>query len=89
MPPGSVITIPDALWNSSFWGAALLGGSLRGVRVMVIAPALDNAPARAFGSIIRGRELLWRLLAAGRTLADEIQGAAGSSRSGSLPAIFG
>lgn len=72
MPAGSVITIPDALWNGTFWGSALVGCALRGVRVLVIAPGLTSAPARAFGSMVRARELLWRLLAVARTLAPEI-----------------
>ena len=77
MPPGSVIKIPDSLWNGTFWGSALVGCALRGVRVLVIAPALSNAPAPAFGSMIRGRELLWRLLAAARTLEPQIAASGG------------
>jgi hypothetical protein len=72
MPQGSVIKIPDSLWNGTFWGSALVGASLRGVRILVIAPALTNAPARAFGSMIRSREFLWRLLVASRELHDQI-----------------
>ncbi len=82
MPAGSVITVPDGLWNGTFWGAALLGGALRGVRVMVIAPSFASAPARAFGSMVRGRELLWRLLAASRTLAPEIAASGGMLKAG-------
>jgi hypothetical protein len=71
MPPGSVIKIPDSLWNGTFWGSALLGCALRGGRVLVITPAFVNAPARSFGSIVRSRELLWRLLTASEVLAAE------------------
>ncbi|MEO7963600.1 MAG: hypothetical protein ABIT38_06780 [Gemmatimonadaceae bacterium] len=77
MPPGSVIQVPDALWNGTFWGSAMLGCALRGVRVLVIAPAHANAPAPAFGSMVRGREMLWRLLAAARVLAPEISSTGG------------
>ena len=77
MPPGSVIKIPDSLWNSAFWGSALIGCALRGVRVLVIAPSLANAPARAFGSMARGHELLWRLLSVSKLLAPEIAAAGG------------
>ncbi len=73
MPAGSVIKIPDSLWNGTFWGSALLGASLRGVRVLVIAPTLANAPARAFGSMIRSRELLWRLVMAEQLFGDVIR----------------
>lgn len=73
MPPGSVIKIPDSLWNGTFWGSMLTGCAMRGVRVLVIAPTLANAPARAFGSLIRTRELLWRLLMADQVLGPTIQ----------------
>jgi hypothetical protein len=72
MPPGSVIKIPDSLWNGTFWGSALIGCALRGGRVLVITPALVNAPARSFGSIIRSRELLWRLLTTAKVFNDEL-----------------
>lgn len=77
MPPGSVIKIPDSLWNGTFWGSALLGCALRGVRVLVIAPSLASAPASAFGSMVRTRELLWRLSSAARVLAPEIAATGG------------
>jgi hypothetical protein len=77
MPPGSVIKIPDSIWNGTFWGSALLGSALRGARVLVIAPALANAPARAFGSMARSRELLWRLASASQLLAPQIASAGG------------
>ncbi|MCE2901648.1 MAG: hypothetical protein ACK6DP_04200 [Gemmatimonas sp.] len=73
MPPGSVIKIPDSLWNGTFWGSMLTGCAMRGVRVLVIAPTLANAPARAFGSLVRSRELLWRLLMAEQELGPIMQ----------------
>ena len=72
MPPGSVIKIPDSVWNAEFWGSALIGAALRGVRVLVIAPSLANAPARAFGSMQMSYELLWRLAAVSHRLAPEL-----------------
>ena len=77
MPAGSVIKIPDSLWNSTFWGSALVGCALRGVRVVVIAPSLENAPARAFGSMVRSRELLWRMVMASKVLGAEISSVGG------------
>lgn len=82
MPTGSVIKIPDSLWNSAFWGSALVGCALRGVRVLVIGPALANAPANFFGSMIRSQELFWRLLTVARELRPEIQRAGGLLRVG-------
>ncbi len=77
MPAGAVIKIPDSLWNGTFWGSALVGCALRGVRVVVMAPSLENAPARAFGSMVRSRELLWRLVMASRVLSAEIASTGG------------
>ncbi len=82
MPVGSVIKIPDSIWNGTFWGSALIGASLRGVRVLVIAPTLANAPARAFGSMIRSRELLWRLMMAERELQSVLQARGGMIKVG-------
>ncbi|HTJ23463.1 MAG TPA: hypothetical protein VL383_13760 [Gemmatimonadaceae bacterium] len=77
MPPGSVIKIPDSLWSGAFWGSAVVGCALRGVRVLVIAPAQTNAPAKALGTLGRSQELLWRLLTAARVLAPEIEASGG------------
>lgn len=82
MPAGSVIKIPDSIWNGTFWGSALIGASLRGVRVLVIAPTLANAPARAFGSMVRSRELLWRLMMAERELQPVLQARGGMIKVG-------
>lgn len=82
MPPGSVIKIPDSLWNGTFWGSALLGCALRGGRVLVITPAFVNAPARSFGSLIRSRELLWRLLTASQVLGGELERHGGLLKAG-------
>ncbi len=82
MPAGSVIKIPDSLWNGTFWGSALVGCALRGVRVVVMAPSRENAPARAFGSMVRSRELLWRLVMASQVLSSEIAASGGMLRVG-------
>jgi hypothetical protein len=82
MPPGSVLKIPDSLWNSDFWGSLLLGCALRGGRVLIIAPAAPNAPADAFGTLGRSREMLTRLLTAARALEPEIDAAGGLLRVG-------
>lgn len=88
MPPGSVIKIPDSLWNDAFWGSALLGASLRGVRVLIIAPSYANAPARAFGSLARSNELLWRLVAASHELQPAIAASGGLLKVGLYASPF-
>jgi hypothetical protein len=72
MPAGSVIKIPDSLWNSDFWGSVLLGCAVRGVRVLIIAPSTPNAPVDRMGTLGRSRDLLARLLVARDILAPRI-----------------
>ncbi|HEV2672311.1 MAG TPA: hypothetical protein VGU74_14560 [Gemmatimonadales bacterium] len=82
MPPGSVIKIPDSLWNSTFYGGLLLGACLRGAEVLVIGPALANAPSGGFPQMSRAHELLERLLLARRVLAPALAAAGGDLRIG-------
>src|SRR3989441_3565355 len=76
MPPGSVIKVPDSLWNSTFYGALLVGASLRGATVLIIAPARANAPSGGFPQMARANELFTRLLLVRRELAGPIASAA-------------
>jgi hypothetical protein len=82
MPSGSVIKIPDSLWNSTFYAGLLLGACLRGAEVLVIAPALSNAPSRGFPQMARAHELLSRLLLARRELAPALAASGGDLRTG-------
>jgi hypothetical protein len=82
MPPGSVLKIPDSLWNSELWASALLGCALRGGRVLVIGPAAGNAPADVFGALGRSRETLAHLMTAQLLLQDRIRSAGGLLRVG-------
>jgi phosphatidylserine/phosphatidylglycerophosphate/cardiolipin synthase-like enzyme len=82
MPAGSVVKVPDSLWNNDFWGSALFGCALRGVRVLIIAPSDANHPVEIFGSRALSRELFSRLLAARREFAPEIAAAGGQLRIG-------
>lgn len=63
MPAGSVIIAPDSLWEDYFLGSLLLGSAMRGARVLVIAPALDNSPGTAWPVVARAHMLTSRLLA--------------------------
>lgn len=72
MPAGSVIKVPDSLWNSSFWGSLLVGFALRGGRALVIAPSHENAPSAGFAQLARAKELMSRLVTANTILQEEI-----------------
>lgn len=82
MPAGSVIKVPDSLWNSTFYAGLLVGACLRGAEVLIIAPALANAPSNGFPQMARAHELFTRLLLVRRELADAIAAAGGDLRVG-------
>lgn len=82
MPPGSVIKVPDSLWNATFYGALLVGASLRGATVLIIAPARANAPSSGFPQMARAYELFARLLLVRRELAAPIASAGGALHAG-------
>ena len=77
MPRGSVIKIPDSLWNSFLYGGLLTGACLRGATVLIIAPAAANAPSAGLPAMIREWELMTRLLEARTMLAGPIAAAGG------------
>jgi hypothetical protein len=82
MPPGSTIIVPDSLWNSPFWGGMLAGAALRGCKVLIIAPALKNAPSSGFPQMSRAHELFSRLIIVQGELEDEIKAAGGMLKVG-------
>jgi hypothetical protein len=82
MPRGSVIKIPDSLWNSMFYAGLLAGASCRGVRVLIVAPAKTNAPSAGFPQMIRAWELASRLLDARSQLAPAMERVGGQLRVG-------
>src|SRR5262245_1993433 len=47
MSPGSLIKIPDSLWQSWLYASLLAGSALRGCKVLIIAPSLASAPSAA------------------------------------------
>lgn len=77
MPPGAVVKAPDSLWNFPLWASLLTGLSLRGGRVMVVAPSFDNAPAQAFGSMALAQNVLGQLVRASGELSPALEGAGG------------
>lgn len=82
LPPGSVIKVPDSLWNSMFFAGLLTGASCRGVRVLIVAPALANAPSAGFPQMIRAWELASRLVAVRARLGPVLARVGGQLRIG-------
>lgn len=82
MPTGSTIIVPDSLWNSPFWGGLLVGAALRGCRVLLIAPSLENAPSDGFPQMSRAQELFTRLILLQNELQTELEAAGGMLKVG-------
>jgi hypothetical protein len=82
LPPGTVIYVPDSLWTSPEWMAQLVSAALRGCTVLIVAPALANAPSAGFPQMSETRELLVALLLVREALGDVIREAGGDLRVG-------
>ena len=82
MPAGSTIIVPDSLWNSPFWGGMLVGAALRGCRVLVVAPSLENAPSAGFPQMSRAYELFARLAVIRDYLQEELEAQGGMLKVG-------
>lgn len=72
MPAGSVLKVPDSLWQSYLYGSLLAGSALRGCRVMVIAPTSETAPSNAPPTLARAHGLMGRLIVFSNMLAREM-----------------
>ena len=82
MPAGSVDKIPDSLWNNPLWASLLVGHALRGGRVLIMAPAPENAPSPDPRALTLAEAMLARVLAARAILAPAIDTAGGLLRVG-------
>jgi hypothetical protein len=71
MPPGSVIKVPDALWQNYLYASLLSCSALRGCRVLIMAPTEAAAASAAAPTLARAHDLLARLL----VFSDEMSGA--------------
>jgi hypothetical protein len=77
IPPGAVVKVPDSLWESSLYGALLAGAALRGVRVLVVAPALRTAPSSGWLQMSASHDVLSRLILFRGSLSEEIEASGG------------
>jgi hypothetical protein len=82
MPAGSLIKVPDSLWQSWLYGSLLAGSALRGCRVLIIAPSLESAPSSAPPTMARAHGLLSALLVFQNGLQGELDRAHGVLRVG-------
>jgi len=73
MPSGSVLKVPDSLWQSYVYASLLAGSAQRGCKVMVIAPTLDSAPSGAAPTLARAHGLLGRLIVFSNAMDDLLE----------------
>ncbi len=81
-PADTLFVVPDSIWASPMWAGQLVGASLRGCHVYVVAPSQDNAPAAGLPVLARVREIFGRLLEASLVLEEEIAREGGHLRVG-------
>jgi phosphatidylserine/phosphatidylglycerophosphate/cardiolipin synthase-like enzyme len=81
-PPGSLIIVPDPLWLSAEWAAMLAGAAARGCHVIIIAPALANAPSPQAPLMVVMHDVMTRLLAMRERLGPQLREARGEIRVG-------
>jgi hypothetical protein len=81
-PAGTVIYVPDSLWLSFERLGQLLNAALRGCHVILVAPALDNAPNTGFPQLSRMQELVTRAAVIQEQLGGAIRAGGGDFRVG-------
>jgi hypothetical protein len=62
MPVGSILRVPDSLWQTYLYASMLAGSALRGCHVLVVAPALETAPSSAPPTMARAHGVLSALV---------------------------
>ncbi|MCH7548362.1 MAG: hypothetical protein IH969_02300 [Candidatus Krumholzibacteriota bacterium] len=77
MPPGSVLKVPDSLWQSYIYASLMAGSALRGCRVLVIAPTLASAPSSGGPQMARANGLMKRIVVFGNEMDDYMKDAGG------------
>jgi len=77
MPAGSVIKVPDSLWQSYVYASLLAGSAQRGCQVLIIAPTLDSAPSGAPATLARAHGLMGRLVVFSNAMDSQIEAAGG------------
>jgi hypothetical protein len=77
MPSGSVLKVPDSLWQSYIYASLLGGSALRGCRVLIISPTIKSAPSAGTPQMARAQGLMSRLVVFRNTMAPELEAANG------------
>jgi hypothetical protein len=89
MPAGSLLKIPDSLWQNYVYASLLAGSALRGCKVLIFAPALASAPSSAGPTMARAHGLFSALIYFQNELGDAIEAEGGLLKTGLYSPRFG
>ncbi len=87
--PGGVVKVPDSIWINQLLASLLTGASLRGTRVLLIAPAQSTASAGNWINLVLIHDLFTRLLVARDSLAPVLAASGGVLAPGIYEADIG
>jgi hypothetical protein len=82
MPPGSLLKIPDSLWQNYVYASMLTGSALRGCEVLIMLPSLASAPSSASVTMARAHGLFSGVLVLKNGLEQEIESQGGRLKVG-------
>ncbi len=82
MPPGSIMYVPDSLWQSYVYASLMAGSALRGCRSLVISPSLRAAPSSGTPQMARANGLMKRLVVFENEMDDYMEREGGIMRVG-------
>jgi hypothetical protein len=82
MPVGSIVRVPDSLWQSYLYASMLAGSALRGCHVLIVAPALETAPSSAPPTMARAHGVLSALVYLQNELGEEVAAEGGHLKIG-------
>lgn len=82
MPPGSIVKVPDSLWQSYLYASLMAGSALRGCRSLIIAPSLRAAPSSGAPQMARANGLMKRIVVFGNAMDDYMEPEGGILRAG-------
>ncbi|MCL7956412.1 MAG: hypothetical protein M8860_00495 [marine benthic group bacterium] len=82
MPAGSLLKVPDSLWQNYVYASMLVGSALRGCEVLIMAPALRSAPSAASVTMARAHGLFGALIVMKNGLNQEIETEGGMLKTG-------
>jgi hypothetical protein len=77
MPAGSILKVPDSLWQSYIYASLLTGSALRGCKVLIFSPTLKSAPSSAGPTMARAYGLMSSILLFRNELQEEISASDG------------